>query len=64
MCVSCFRVYEKGISYSSLLEMGYALVDIFLSVFVQLPFVFTNHVDYKPYCKYDLIPHLSADGYV
>lgn len=62
--VSCLRVQEKGVSCPSLLEMGYGLVRIFLSAFVQLPFLFPNHVDYKPYCKYDLIPHFSAEGYV
>lgn len=38
------------------IETGYGLADTFLSILVQLPFVCKNHLGYKPYCKFGVIP--------
>lgn len=52
-----------GRGYSGLPEMDYGLLKTFLSILVQLPPVFTNHLDCKPYCKCGVIPRF-ADGYL
>lgn len=64
VCVSCLCAWGKGISSSGLPEMGYGLVETFLSILVQLPLGFTNHLGYRPYCKYGVISWFSADGYL